>query len=188
MSLTYKKKKIKIMWLFLLALIVAVALLRPVRLITKKLYPLEYEEYIYSCAQQCSLDPYLVMGVISAESKFDAEARSKKDAMGLMQITQPTYNWIINKFHTDATEKDIFDPYANIMAGCIYLEYLTDTYDGNVQNALAAYNAGMGNVNAWLRDSAVSPDGKTLKNIPYPETERYIKTVEKRRNIYKKLY
>ena len=63
------------------------------------------------------------------------------------------------------------DPEVNIRFGCLLLSLLTDRY-ADLRTALAAYNAGMGNVDTWLQDSAYSSDGRTLSDIPIEETPR----------------
>ena len=75
----------------------------------------------------------------------------------------------------------------NIKIGCWYLDKLIHQFDG-IQTALAAYNAGSGNVSKWLLDSKYSDDGKTLKEIPYGETKRYVKKVIITQKIYQWLY
>ena len=71
-------------------------------------------------------------------------------------------------------------PKENIYIGCAYLAYLEKMYDGNLTTALAAYNAGPGNVDAWLENPAYSEDGKTLSYIPFGETRGYVAKI----NIY----
>ena len=73
-----------------------------------------------------------------------------------------------------------YDPIADIVAAAkgvfYYLSYLIDSF-GSYELALAAYNAGPGNVKNWLADPEYSVDGKTLHDIPYPETEAYVRNV-----------
>ena len=71
--------------------------------------------------------------------------------------------------------------------GCFYLNYLISHYK-NTDVALAAYNAGMGNVNKWLSSEEYSVDGEKLSYIPYKETREYIKKVNKYQQKYKDLY
>ena len=67
------------------------------------------------------------------------------------------------------------------------LRLLLDQY-GTVEVALAAYNAGMGNVSGWLESGDYSHDGETLHTIPYPETDAYVKKVQRAYGLYQKLY
>ena len=154
----------------------------------KLIYPLKYEEYIQKHSDSFELDPYIVMGVISAESGFDESAKSHKDAKGLMQLKEETALWCIEKFEMDIKPEDVNTPDANIHIGCKYVDYLLELYDGNMITAIAAYNAGPGNVDKWLSDPRYSGGKNSLKTIPFPETEQYVKKVQKRAKIYKRLY
>ena len=153
--------------------------------IMKTLYPLKYREHIEEYSLKYDLDPYLVMGVISAESRFSESAVSQKSAKGLMQLKDDTAYWCAGKYGITG---EIYEARVNIEIGCAYLRYLLDLFDQDVENSLAAYNAGQGNVRKWLNDERYSSDGVNLDNIPYKETSEYVKRVEKRAIIYKKLY
>lgn len=171
-----------------LAAVLVLAVCCAARPVKKLLYPLKYEDIIYKYSAQYNLDPYLVMGVISAESRFDTNAQSHKDAKGLMQIKDDTAKWCAKKFNTDVSAENLFDPETNIAIGCAYINYLLQIFDGEVETALAAYNGGQGNVSNWLDDSRYSADGKKLYKIPFGETERYVEKVLSRQQIYWKLY
>lgn len=168
----------------LIAGILAV-LLRPA---AKLVYPLKYEDSIERFSRQYELNEFLVMGIISTESSFEENAVSHKSAGGLMQLKKDTALWCIESLKLDVDENDIYSPDENIRIGCAYLRYLEDLYGGNTRTALAAYNAGLGNVNKWLSQPRYSDDGVTLKNIPFDETSKYIKKVNKRMEIYRSLY
>lgn len=150
------------------------------------LYPLRHGEIIDKYCDEYSLDRYLVMGVIKAESNYIHDAHSGV-ARGLMQITDDTAKWIADKLDMKFSSDDIENPEVNIRMGCYYLDYLIEQYD-SVDVALAAYNGGMGNVNKWLRNKEYSSDGKTLYKIPFAETEEYVKRVKNYREIYEKKY
>ena len=144
-------------------------------------YPVAYSEYIYKYASENGLDPTLVMAVIKVESNFVPEAHSGY-AGGLMQLTSETAQW--NAEQMGITYYDYMDPETNIMLGCHYLKYLTEKYE-TLNTALAAYNGGMGNVYELLSDSRYSDDGKTLKDIPFPETKSYVIKVNEAWEHYK---
>lgn len=154
----------------------------------KLIYPLKYEQQILKYSENFELNEYLVMGIISTESGFDEHAVSHKSARGLMQVKKETALWCIESLGLDIKENEIFLSEQNIYIGCAYLDYLEDLYGGNTLTALAAYNAGLGNVNKWLADPRYSDDGITLKKIPFEETSQYIKKVRKRTEIYRNLY
>ena len=190
MFITINKKTIKKFLLAVIAilLIIFVISVNPLNKIAKKIYPLTNSELILDYSKEYGLDTYLVMAIISTESKFNENAESHKEAKGLMQITDSTFEWVCNKYNLEYTKNDIFTPKANIHTGCAYMAFLLDTFNYDLKTALSAYNAGQGNVNKWLKDKQYSTDGKKLENIPFKETSNYVDTVIKRMNIYKKLY
>ncbi|MBE7039635.1 MAG: lytic transglycosylase domain-containing protein [Ruminococcaceae bacterium] len=158
--------------------------------VMKAVFPLKHENYIevYSC--QYNIDPYLIMGIIKAESNFEHDAVSSKNASGLMQITKSTAEWIADELGINNFEykRDIISPEINIKMGCFYMDYLLSMYSGREKCALAAYNAGFNNVDSWLLNDKWSKDGKTLDKIPFPETEKYVSKVSNYRRIYEFLY
>jgi soluble lytic murein transglycosylase len=152
------------------------------------MYPLKYRELVKKYSEMYDLDPYLVLSVIKTESGFRHTAVSRKNAMGLMQITRGTGEWSAEKIGLqDFTADMLFDPETNIKIGCWYLSRLYTEF-GDTELVLAAYNAGSGNVSRWLNDKELSPTGKTLDKIPFRETEEYLKKVRNSYLIYKKLY
>ena len=153
----------------------------------KTLYPLEYEDYVEVYARENNLSPEFIYAVIKCESGFDNEAVSNVGATGLMQIMPDTFVWISMKLGENAPYSMATDPETSIRYGCYYYRYLSESY-GRVQEVLAAYHAGLGNVNKWLKDSRYSADGETLHTIPFPTTSKYVKKVMLTENIYQKLY
>jgi len=112
---------------------------------------------IYSEARKNDLPPELVAAVVNTESKFQPTARSGAGAVGLMQLVPRTGRWL--------GARDLTNPAQNIMAGTKYLKYLTERFDGDQQKAIAAYNAGEGNVR---RFGGVPP---------FRETRNYVQRV-----------
>ena len=171
---------------FGLIFIIAVLLAFIFRIAIYTLYPLKYEEQIFKSSYAHNQNPYLVMALIKAESNFDASAHSNV-AGGLMQLTDDTALWIADKMGIEFDINIIENPQMNIEMGCYYLEYLSGLYS-DTDVVLACYNAGMGNVKKWLSDKNFSSDGKTLENIPFPETKNYVKKVNRYKIVYEKLY
>jgi soluble lytic murein transglycosylase len=68
------------------------------------------------------------------------------------------------------------------------LRYLTDKFEGETKNILAAYNAGPGRVQGWLKDKNISSDGNVLENIPFEETRQYVDKIVRAYEVYKSLY
>lgn len=153
----------------------------------KLIYKKPYQEIVSVKAEEFGVDENLVYSVMKAESKFKEEATSTAGAMGLMQITEETFEWMNDKFAGGTRENSLYAPETNIWTGTALLSVLLDEFH-NIETALAAYNAGIGNVSGWLQDSKYSDDGVTLKEIPFGETRIYVKKVMKNLEIYNKLY
>ena len=132
------------------------------------------------------MEKELLQGVIFAESKFLEDAHSGK-AAGLMQITEETASWICCELDMEYSEEMLYIPETNIEMGSFYLAYLAEKYK-NMDTALAAYNAGMGNVAKWLKDKRYSSDGVTLSDIPFGETKRYVQRVNRLKKLYEIIY
>ncbi len=125
------------------------------------------------------MDPRFVMAIIKAESSFIPSSVSPTGAVGMMQITKPTYETDIKaNLKLEEDFEDLFDAEFNVKCGTYYLHWLDERLDGYEQLA-AAYNGGIGNVRNWLADPAYSTDGKTLivENIPRDQTKRYVRKV-----------
>lgn len=152
-----------------------------------KQFPLKYQSIVDECAQKYGFDKYYIYALIKAESNFEPDAVSHKDAFGLMQLTADTAGWCAQEMGDAALSQNILDPTANISMGCWYLAYLEEEF-GNPDTALAAYNAGLGNVNKWLSEAEHSSDSVTLDSIPFPETEKYVKKVRLFEKVYMFLY
>jgi soluble lytic murein transglycosylase len=181
-----KGKFSKVVWLILVIMLIVAAV--NIKTIGKHYFPMKYSTYIYKYSKTYNLDPYLVAAVIKTESDYNSNAKSSKDAYGLMQITAPTAEEIAKVAGiTNFQKEKLFQPEYNIMIGCCYLEDLYIEFK-NFDLVIAAYNGGRGNVKNWLSDSKYSKDGKTLNYIPYSETEQYLKKVKVYHNIYKWLY
>lgn len=179
-----RKKRIR----FIL-LILVLALIINIKPILRKVYVLNYKSYITAYSKKYSIDPYLVAAIIRAESNFQEDARSHKDAYGLMQITEPTAAWAADKIGIKNFKKEsLYDPEINIKIGCWYVMDLSKEFNSKTDLVLAAYNGGRTNVKKWLNNSEYSKDGENLSYIPFKETDKYIKKVKTNYSIYKWLY
>ncbi len=153
----------------------------------KTLYPLDYSDYVEFEAEENNLSPYFVYAVIECESGFNPKAVSHTGAVGLMQIMPDTFDWINMKTGMTFDFSEASDPAVSVKYGCYLYGYLLEKYE-NEAVAVAAYHAGIGSVDKWLKDEKYSSDGKTLKDIPFPTTKKYVNKVIKTKNIYEKLY
>ena len=151
-------------------------------------YPLKYEDIVTKTAEEYGLDPSLIYAVIHTESKFDPNAVSSAAAKGLMQITDDTYQWALKRDGKEPSDtKELFDPETNIRYGCYILVLLSEQF-ADTDTVLAAYNAGQGRVQEWLKNPDYSNDGVTLNQIPYEETAEYIRRVLKTQKRYQQIY
>jgi peptidoglycan lytic transglycosylase len=151
--------------------------------------PLRHDDIIRQQAEDKDLDPALIAGVIFAESHF-RDQTSHAGAQGLMQLMPATADYIAEKSGGTAfVQGDLATPQVNIAYGSWYLRYLLDKYDGRVVLALAAYNAGQGNVDGWLADvGARGEQFRAADHIPFPETRNYVRTVLDARDDYRHEY
>jgi soluble lytic murein transglycosylase len=142
-------------------------------------YPLEYEHIVVGHARNYDLEPALLSAVIYRESKFEASARSKSGAIGLMQLLPTTARGIaVNTGGSLFRVADLYDPEINVRYGSFYLRRLLRKY-GDRRLALAAYHAGQGNVDRWLAGG---------REIQFPETREYVDEVLELRDIYARAY
>lgn len=143
-------------------------------------YPQKYADVVEVASAEFGLPENLIYAVIKAESGFDAEALSSAGAMGLMQIMPDTYeNDIKPRLGFKKSGEDaLFNYVVNIRSGAYYLSHLYN-YCGDLETALAMYNAGIGNVRSWLKNREYSYDGKRVipEKIPVAETRTYVARV-----------
>jgi len=155
----------------------------------KNRYPLLHNDIVEEYCSLYDVDKYLIYSIIRTESFYDEKAVSSKGAMGLMQIMPETGEWIAEKINLDNfTKEDLFDCEKNIMMGVWYISYLSDRFNGNLDNTIAAYNAGPTNVSKWLLEKEFSLDGENLTDIPFEETKKYREKVNNAYNMYLKIY
>lgn len=156
----------------------------------KPFYPRKYSEFVEKYANEYNVDELLVYSVIKAESNFKCNATSNSNAKGLMQLMDTTASEISSNIATDVSfeSSQLFDAETNIRIGVKYLSELMKKYEGNLHVALAAYNAGIGNVDRWISEGIINADGSDIENIPYKETNNYVRKIIRDYNIYKQLY
>lgn len=178
-------KNIKYLSIVIIMLIILTALF--IKISLSFFFPREEMSLISNYSQKYNVDPALVAAMAHTESGFDKDAVSHKGASGYMQIMEQTANWAAEEIGIKDFNYDMIkEPKINIEIGCWYISKLINQY-GSVDTALAAYNAGSGNVSNWLKDYKYSNDGKTLYNIPFNETKDYIKKVNRRKILYDRL-
>ncbi len=174
--------------LLLAAAVLAGCAYMGINTLRKQFFPRGYSEYVEKYCGIYGVDPDLAYAVIHTESGFDSNAVSHLGACGLMQLMPETFEWLRSKDSEGAQQyNDIFDPETNIRYGLCFLSIIRQRF-GSEQLVIAAYHAGMGRVSSWLDDASFSSDGVTLHTIPFPDTEHYVKKVERTKRIYQTLY
>lgn len=144
--------------------------------------PLRHEDIIRQQSAEKGVPPDLIAAVIYAESRF-RDQESHAGARGLMQVTPETAEFIERDSGGSTFEADdLSDPDINIRYGTYYLRYLIQRFDGNLVAALAAYNAGETNVQAW------GGSALRLDDIEFEETREYVETVLAKRDEYREHY
>ena len=149
----------------------------------KIIYPKKYEEYVSKYAKQYKVSENLIYAVIKSESNFNEKAISNKEAKGLMQIMNTTANEVAEKINININEEKLQEPEYNIMLGTKYLSMMIEKYE-NIQLAVAAYNAGTGTVDKWINQGILNMDGSNIENIPYKETNNYVRKILRDYKIY----
>ena len=152
------------------------------KIIQNKIYPKKYKYEIEKYSQQYNI----IYAVIKAESNFNENAVSRKNAKGLMQLMYDTAVDVGTIIGIDINEDNILNPDTNINIGTKYLSILINKY-GNIEVALAAYNAGSGNVDNWISNKTIKKDGSDIENVPFKETNNYVRRILKDYKIYSEL-
>lgn len=165
-----------------IALMLFIVLFLSVYLVTKNIS--KYSFIIEKYSTEYGIDPLLVKSVIKAESNFNPLAKSKKGAIGLMQLMPSTGKEVAVFYlgYHDFKEGFLYEPEVNIMLGTYYLKILSGMFDNNTNLILASYNAGLGNVKQWhMQNPFIEYDSDEM---PFVETKKYVLKINR---IYKML-
>lgn len=178
----------KIILILITIIFVLLIILLNLKNIQKLIYRQDYSEYVEKYAKENNIDSLLIYAIIKAESNFDDEAVSGKGATGLMQLMTNTAEEVATNEEIELVSEDtLLDPKTNIRIGIKYFADLMAIFK-NEAVALAAYNAGMGTVQNWIDEGIIKADGSDIENIPYNETNMYVRKILRNYEIYKQLY
>lgn len=158
--------------------------------LARMMYPIHYQDDIRASASNYDVDPHLVAAIIRAETNYTTGKVSKKGALGLMQIMPETAKWVVQQAGFEEVSEDILQSRADVSIelGSWYLQSLHKQFDQNQIAAIAAYNAGPGNVRKWLDSNKWDGTLASTDDIPYGETRHYVQRVIYYYNKYKELY
>jgi soluble lytic murein transglycosylase len=153
-------------------------------------FPLAHGNYAWDHARDNDIDPYMVLGLMRAESTYSPIALSPVGARGAMQIMPRTGHLLAALAHdTEFDAADLEDPMVALGYGISYLSLLMDRFEGAWPLAVASYNGGPHAVSAWLDGTGFDmPMDAWVEHIPYRETRRYVKKVGQHYATYVALY
>ncbi len=153
------------------------------------LFPRPYWADLKRFSVRNQLDPFLVASLIRQESEFNPGAVSHANALGLMQLLPGTGRLTarelrVRRFRTQL----LLTPNVNLQLGTTYFRHLLDQFDGKLEYALAAYNAGSDRVEAWLQEGNFRDPEEFVESIPFTETREYVQAILRNTSVYRRLY
>jgi peptidoglycan lytic transglycosylase len=159
------------------------------RPVWEELFPRPFWEDLKRDSAANQLDPHLVASLIRQESEFNPAAVSPAKAMGLMQLLPGVGKGLaremrIKHFSSD----DLLVASTNLLLGTRYFKHMVDHYDGQVEFALAAYNAGEDRVDDWRKSGNFTGVDEFVESIPFTETREYVQAIMRNAVLYKLLY
>jgi soluble lytic murein transglycosylase len=157
------------------------------REILTTIFPLKYWDLIRKYSAQHKLDPYLIAALVAQESTFVPDIKSHAGAYGLMQMMPPTGRQYARKMKLRYSLGLLTTAESNVRMGTAYFADKVREF-GSVHAALASYNAGETPVWRWLRESPNLPQEEFIDDIPYPETQHYVKRILGTAEDYRRLY
>ena len=179
-----KKRKKVIGIIGIVAVLIAAIYFFVPRMLADEVYPLKYADLIVKYSTKYDVDPALVCAVILQESRFNPAAKNSSGAQGLMQFMPGTASTMAKE--TGHWPKyDIFDAETSIEFGAAHIHDLLVKYNGNIDQALAGYNAGTGTVDGWIRQGIFQ---KVISSGANTETIKYVARVKNYQSVYTSMY
>jgi peptidoglycan lytic transglycosylase len=152
------------------------------------IFPLVYWELVRTHANKYDLDPYVMAALINQESTFDPDIRSSANAWGLMQIVPSTGRRLARTLGSRRfSTASLTNPLTNIQLGMLYFSQLVRQFGGTYY-ALASYNAGENRVARWKAERPGVDEDEFIDDIPFPETQNYVKRILGTAEDYRLLY
>jgi soluble lytic murein transglycosylase len=156
--------------------------------VLKVLFPVDFWPLLQQQAAQHGLDPYVVAALVAQESTFDPVIVSSAKAIGLMQVLPSTGRQYARRLGIKPfSASRLTDPNVNVRIGTQYFADLVDRF-GAAHFALASYNAGENKVSRWQSEKPGLPQDEFIDDIPYPETQNYVKRILGTAEDYRRLY
>jgi len=155
--------------------------------VLRVIFPLDYWPLIKKYSDLHRLDPYLMTALIAQESTFTADVRSSANAVGLMQLIPSTGRSYARKMGVRYSARILTQPETNIRLGMRYFRDLMDRF-GAPHYALASYNAGESRIAQWIAERPGYDQDEFVDDIPFPETQNYVKRILGTADDYRRLY
>ena len=155
--------------------------------ILQVIFPLVYWDSIRKYSAQHDLDPYLIAALVAQESTFDAGVRSSANAWGLMQLVPSTGRKLARSLGLRFTMASLTNAEINLRLGTLYFSQLVSQFGGTYY-ALASYNAGDSRVTRWKSERPGLDEDEFIDDIPFPETQNYVKRILGTAEDYRRLY
>ncbi|MDO8836020.1 MAG: lytic transglycosylase domain-containing protein, partial [Vicinamibacterales bacterium] len=156
--------------------------------VQRVIFPLDHWPLIKRYAAAHKLDPFLVAALVAQESTFDPQARSAANAIGLMQVLPSTgRQWARKLGIRGFSARSLTNPTVNVRIGTAFFADLVRRL-GSVHLALAGYNAGAHRVTRWMSERPGLPREEFIDDIPFPETQNYVKRILGTAEDYRRLY
>ena len=151
------------------------------------IFPLDYWTLIKKYSENYKFDPYLMTALIAQESTFTPAVRSSANAVGLMQLIPPTARRYASKLGIRYSSRILTQPETNVQLGMRYFKDLMDRFGGE-HFALASYNAGESRIARWIAERPGFDEDEFIDDIPFPETQNYVKRILGTADDYRRLY
>ncbi len=155
--------------------------------VLRVIFPLDYWPLIRKYSDAHKLDPYLMTALIAQESTFTPDVRSSANAVGLMQLIPGTGRRYAAKLGIRYSATILTQPETNIRLGMRYFRDLMDRF-GGAHFALASYNAGEHRIDRWIDERPGFTQDEFIDDIPFPETQTYVKRILGTADDYRRLY
>ncbi len=153
------------------------------------LFPKPYWTDLRKYSQLNGLDPYLVASLIRQESEFNPMAVSRANAVGLMQLLPSVGKRVAKEIKLKGyNPSQLYTPTVNLQLGTHYFKSMVDKYGGQLEYALAAYNAGTDRVGDWLGQGHYRDAQEFVESIPFTETREYVQAILRNETLYQRLY
>ena len=159
------------------------------RPVWESLFPRAFWDELRKDASANQLDPHLVASLIRQESEFNPAAISSANAMGLMQLLPQVGKGMAKELKLrHFSQDDLLIANTNLQLGTRYFKQMVDHYDGHVEYALAAYNAGENRVDDWRKNGQFKDVEEFVESIPFTQTREYVQAIMRNAMLYKALY